>query len=152
MRLRIKFLKYILFILVTGSAEASFAHYGTSGYGCNLGNVVYGQKIGTTKFYGTSYDVYSSNGAHYSIDWNNASTPYQINSYNIHDQGETCWVNSYVNPKNNNSGVSYGSLVYYTVNPQVNVPLDDYVGLILILTSGLGAIIIYKKQLLSSKL
>ncbi len=141
---------FLLFLFIC-SAQNTFAHYGTSGYGCNLGNVVYTQKIGTTKFYGTYYDVYKSNGTNYPIDWNNSSTPLQINSNNIQDQNKACWVNSYVNPQNNNSGVSYGSLVYYTVNPnQTEVPLDDYVGLIIILIGGVGAFALYKKGLIPS--
>ncbi len=148
-----KLFKYILFFLIVGLNENTFAHYGTSGYGCNLGNVIYTQKIGTSKFYGTDYDVYKSNGTSYPIDWNNASTPNQINSNKVFSQNESCWVNSYVNPKNNNTGVSYGTLVHYTVNPnQTNVPLDDYVGLILILIAGTGAFALYKKQLLTSQL
>lgn len=146
-----KYFKYILFFFLIGNTENALATYGTSGYGCNLGNVVYTQKIGTTKFYGTDYDVYKSNGTSYPIDWNNASTPYQINSNNIVSQNEACWVNSYVNPKNNNSGVSYGTLVYYTVNP-TNVPLDDYVGFIVLIIGAFGAFAIYHKHLLPSEL
>ncbi len=149
-----KFLKSIilLIILITIYFKAS-ANGSSSGYGCNLGNVIYTQKMGTSKFYGNDYDVYNSNGTRYAIDWNNTSTPNQINSDSIVDQRETCWVNSYVNPKNNNTGVSWGTLVQYTVNNnQTNVPLDDYVGLILILVAGTGAFALYKKQLISSQL
>ncbi len=135
---------------------ATFAN-SVSGIGCNLGNRVYTNKIGTSTFYGTPYDVYSSNGTSYVINWNNTSTCDNINAMNIVDKNQACWVSSYVNPTNNNSGVSYGTLVNYsletcTTDPPVGMPLDDYNWVILAAISGLGIYFLTKKQLISSKL
>ena len=120
----------------------------SSGYGCNLGNIIYVDKLGTTKFYGTNYDVYNSKGMNYIIDWNNKSQPNQINSEDIEDLKEDCWVNSYVNKKNDNKGVSYGSLVRYTRRNCHQAPLDDYIGVFVVIIGGLGAYTLHKKGLI----
>ena len=156
-----KFLKYILalslLLTVQQYVNATSGPNTVSGYGCNLGNRIYTNKIGTSNFYGTSFDVYNSNGTNYAINWNNTSICNNINANAIVDQRKACWVNSYVNPTNNNSGISNGTLFYYsvetcTVNPPVRVPLDDYVWVFITLTGCLGAYVIHKKQLLSSQL
>ncbi|MES2652331.1 MAG: hypothetical protein V4663_11360 [Bacteroidota bacterium] len=158
-----KSLKYILvlFVYLTISKNA-LAHYGSggssntvSGYGCNLGNRVYTNKIGTSNFYGTSYDVYNYSGTNYPINWNNTSECNNINANDIDDKKRACWVNTYVNPTNNNSGVSYGTLVYYTletcsVNPPVGLPLDDYIWVFVVVIGGIGAYFITRKGLIPS--
>lgn len=154
-----KFCKHIFLLFsilfVHNIVSAHYSSGTVTGVGCNLGNKVYTQKIGTSNFWGTQYDVYNANGANYAIDWNNSSQCNYINSNNIVDQGKACWVSSYVNPTNNNSGVSYGSLVYYSVqtcsvNPPVGLPLDDYIWVLLAISAGFGAYMITKRQLHSS--
>ena len=144
------FLSFVLLQICTFQICYGFDDYGTSGYGCNLGNNIYIQKLGSTSFYGTNYDVYNSNGTNYAIDLNNSSQPNKINSDDIKDLGEDCWVNSYVNKKNNNKGVRYGSLVYYTKNNSQQVPLDDYIGFFVVIIGGLGANTLYKRGLIST--
>ncbi len=144
-----KFVKYIFSLFIFFSlTQTTNAHYGNSTYGCNLGNVIYTQKLGTTRFHGTDFDVYNANGPSYPIDWNNASTPNQVNSNNVHDQGVQCWVNSYVNPKNDQTGAAYGSLVQYTVNVN-NLPLDDYIWVFMVIIGAFGAYTITKKELIN---
>jgi hypothetical protein len=154
-RTKMKFIKYIIiFFLVIGIQQSVKATGGTtiSGYGCSLGNQVYVNKIGTSNFWGTQYDVYNSNGTSYPIDWNNTSQCNSINTNSVVSQNKACWVNSYVNPTNNNSGVSNGTLVYYTTRSCVPLPLDDYIWLFIILIGTVGAYFIYKKQLIPSQL
>jgi hypothetical protein len=155
-----KFLKYIIIITsILVTSQNVSAHYGSgssntvSGYGCNLGNRVYTNKIGTSTFYGTQFDVYNYSGTNYAIDWNNSSQCNYINANDIDDQNKPCWVNNYVNPTNNNSGVNYGTLVYYStqtcsVNPPVGLPLDDYIWIVLLSVACLGVYFIYKRDLL----
>ena len=149
-----RFLFLFLFLAVTLSFSASATNGSNTvtGYGCNLGSRVYTQKIGTSTFWGDQFDVYNSNGTNYPIDWNNTSQCNYINANNIVDQKRTCWVNSYVNPTNNNSGVSYGTIVYYSAttcstNPPVGLPLEDYIPLFMIAIGGMGAFVIANKKM-----
>lgn len=155
-----KFFNYILLIALFATsyqcAKASSTNT-VSGIGCNLGNRIYTQKIGTSNFYGASYDVYNANGTNYAIDWNNKSTCDNINASDIYDKKTACWVSSCVNPTNNNSGVSYGTLVNYSLetcsaNPPVGLPLDDYNLFIIFAVSALGIYFITKKRLIPSQL
>ncbi|MGF1924265.1 MAG: hypothetical protein ACQUHE_08795, partial [Bacteroidia bacterium] len=128
-------MKYLIALFISLSiSQTAFAHYGSDGYsnivkgiGCNLGSRVYTQKMGTSTFWGTQYDVYNYSGTNYPINWNNTSECNSINSNDINDKQKACWVNNYVNPTNNNNGASYGTLVYYEVevcssNPPVGIP------------------------------
>ncbi|MFI5452583.1 hypothetical protein ACHMWN_10535 [Pedobacter sp. UC225_61] len=146
-----RFLRSLFILtLLTLFGNTSFAH-GTStisGYGCRVGDVVYTQYMGNTSFYGTTYKVYNRNGQYYNIDYSPGEQCNYIESNDLIDQGGQCWVNTYVNPSNNQSGVSYGSNVRYTLDV-CNVPLDDYVWVILLAFGGMGAYVIAKKRIIA---
>lgn len=143
----IKSISLIFTILIVISYSSSAAT--VSGVGCNLGNRIYTVKIGTTIFWGDTYDVYSSNGTAYNINWNNTSQCDQINSNQVSNKNTKCWVNSYVNPPNNNTGVSTGNLANYTLQTcQVNLPLDDYIWVVLIMIGTMGTYYISKRGIL----
>ncbi|MFA6277710.1 MAG: hypothetical protein WC622_13225 [Pedobacter sp.] len=144
----------LLFVLMlfTLLSNPSFAH-GTStvsGYGCRVGDAVFTQYLGTTHFWGTTYKVYNSNGQSYNVDYSPGEQCNYIESNDIYDQGKQCWVNSYVNPTNNQTGASYGTYVYYSLDIcNVNLPIDDYVWVLLLAVGGVGAYVISKKRILA---
>ncbi|MFD0941779.1 hypothetical protein [Pedobacter boryungensis] len=139
-----------LFILTlfTLLSNTSFATT-VSGYGCRIGDVVFTQYLGSTYFWGTTYKVYNRNGQVYSVDYSPGQQCNYIESNNIYDQGRQCWVNTYVNPMNNQDGASYGTYVYYSVDIcNVNLPLDDYVWIMVLVAGGVGAYVISKKRMI----
>lgn len=146
-----KFLKYIVAVIFLVSFGKTSSATVISSYGCRTGDVVYANKMGTTNWYGADYDVYDRNGTKYSVNYNPGEQCDQVEVESISNQGSACWVNSYVNPNNNNTGVGgYGTFVHYTVNTctPMNLPLDDYTWAILLVVGGLGAFYISKKGLL----
>jgi hypothetical protein len=139
-----KFLKIIYLTLVLLTL---FAWQGMSATGCRSGDVIYAQKLGTTKFYGTNYDVYNSNGLNYLIDYNNSSQAGKVNINNVISTGSQCWINTYLNPKNNQDNAIWGTKVTYTVNPPQNLPLDDYSWLLIAGTAAIAGYYLSRKAL-----
>jgi hypothetical protein len=147
-----KFIKHLtLTFVILFSANNSRAAI-VSGVGCNLGNTIYTFKLGTTNWFGTNIDVYSTTTKVYNINWDNTSQCDQINANQVGKNGNECWINSYVNPTNNNSNIGHGSLATYTVNtcPQVNLPLDNYTWVLIVIIGGFGAYGITRKELINS--
>lgn len=145
----IKSISLIFAILIAISYSSNAAT--VSGTGCNLGNRIYTVKIGTANFWGTPIDVYSSTATAYDINWNNNSQCNKINANQVsNNTSKTCWVNPYVPPANNNSGVSSGNLAGYTLQtcPQTNLPLDDYIWVVLVIVGSIGAYYISKRGIL----
>lgn len=145
-----KFLKYIIaivFILISVFLAKADVK---SGNGCRIGDVVWTDYLGSTSFYGTDYSTYNRNGQLYNIDYNPGTQCDYIEVSKIQSQNKQCWVNSAVNPKNDQTGASYGTLVSYTVNTckaPTGLPLDDFVWVIILVAGGLGAFVISKKIL-----
>lgn len=139
-------LLFVFFFLCFGSIKVSAT--GVSGVGCNLGNRIYINKLGTTNFWGTSFDVYDSNGTSYPIDWNNTSQCNSVNTSAASSTGQACWVNSYVNPPNNNSGSSHGTKFTYATTV-CNVPFDTDTWVLIVLSGGFGGYFILRRELLS---
>jgi hypothetical protein len=139
-------------MLLTLVSNVSFAHGSSTayGYGCRLADAVYTQYLGSSNFWGITFKVYNRNGQAYNVDYSPGEQCNYIESNDIIDQGGQCWVNTYVNPTNNQTGVSYGTYVYYSVDVcNVSLPLDDYVWVMLLAVGGVGAYVISKKRILA---
>ncbi|MES2418780.1 MAG: hypothetical protein V4541_11375 [Bacteroidota bacterium] len=139
-----KFIKIIILILAFFILNVQQSN---AAVGCRLGDIIYSQKLGTTKFYGTNYDVYKINGQNYTVDYDNQSIFGGVNVNNVSQPGNQCWINSYLNPKNNQDNALWGNLVTFTVNPPQNLPLDDYTWLFLLPVGGLGVYYLSRKTL-----
>jgi len=143
----IKTLIFITFLLL-GYGEAFATN--DSGVGCNLGNRIYTRKIGTTNFWGTKFDVYDSNGAAYPINWNRQIVSCDnVEDYNVKSQAKSCWVNSTVPKENTNGGSGNGDIVSYTKcigKPNANLPLDDYIWVLLVAVAAFGSTYIIRSK------
>lgn len=134
-RLFFSFLVFLFFL--PGTGHAGFI----TKTGCGLGSGIYLDKLGTTNFWGTSMDVYNKNGTYYAYDWSNTSQCNSVNENSRVDSGVQCWVNTYVNPNNNNTGVQWGTIVTVSVNI-CDVPLDTHTWILLLVSSGAGYLVL----------
>lgn len=140
----------VLLILVVVSLSAGIADAQTtkSGTGCYLdtstGQKIFTKKLGRQKWYENNYDVYSNSVDVYKVAWSNP----QCNEATVSGSFGNCWVNSQVNSANNSSGAQWGTLMNYTVTtcPPVNVPLDDYIWLVMLIVMGLGTFHLSKNK------
>lgn len=134
---------YLILILCSFTGFVS-AQVMITDIGCDRGSAMYTQKIGTTNFWGTLYDVYYS-GKSYPIDPNNTSACNSINKNTVItgktvNGQSTCWVASSVPPTNSSSGVTWGTFSQYTLKDCTqNVPLDTNTWVLLLGTALLGS-------------
>ena len=143
----------ILLICVSLAGVASATRITVTG--CNNGSYIYITSIGYTEFSGEMHQVYDSNGQKIRIynneDGKDSPKCNEVAAANISNNYNSpqCWINSYVNPKNNSTGASWqtNTVITYDDCSTLNMPLDDYIPLLILLVGSLGAIFI-KKQLL----
>ncbi|MCY1520151.1 hypothetical protein D9M68_549220 [compost metagenome] len=113
--------------------------------GCGLGSAVYMDKLGTSNFWGTPMEVYNQNGTSYSYDWSNSSQCNSVNENSRVNAGGQCWVNTYLNPNDNSSGVQWGTKMTVTINI-CEVPFDSKTWVLIVISGGFGYFILRNRM------
>ncbi|TKB98246.1 hypothetical protein [Pedobacter cryotolerans] len=124
--------------------------------GCNSGSYIYLQHIGSTNFYGNVYEVY----------FNGTNQGERIKIYNNDDGlattkcdeispgsivptgGNQCWIAISVPATNTSTGATWATKVNatYVPCPINNVPIDDFIPVILVTTVLFGLLCLRKSE------
>lgn len=120
--------------------------------GCMVGTRIYTYQLGVANFWGTMYNVYSNNPNNsYPVNWNSQIVSCDnVEIGNVVNVGPACWISSSVPPQNSSAGRQEGSMVNYTKcagTSGTNLPLDDYIWVLLIAIAAIGS-----RYILNSKL
>lgn len=122
--------------------------------GCSDGTFIYTTNIGSTNFWGTTYQVWSRSSAikfYNNNDGKNSPPCGEVAPTGVViDRSSTCWISNTVPPTNTSTGVTWGNNAVVTSSSYVPCPIDDGIAIIFIAIGIIGIYFIKRSPFITS--